>query len=151
MKRFIKFSLLTGIVLVSIFNSDLQAQDKSEAQAMLQNKEKKEQVFNAIIDNPELKKEMMQRMMKSAKKDSSACEMMSNMMMDDNHMMDMMMSGMMDKAESDDGMCKKMCMMMMESDKMMNMMDGMKDKKQKGRKENNEKPNMEEHMDQHNE
>lgn len=149
MRNLIKHSLILGIVLASTFN--LQAQDKTGTAEMLQNKEKKEEVFKAIVENPELKKEMMQHMMSNAEKDSASCKMMGNMMMDDAHMMDMMMNGMMEKAESDDGMCKKMCMMMMDNDKMMNMMDEMKGKKSKEGEKKEEKSGMDQHMDnQHN-
>ena len=69
MRNLIKHSLIMGIVLASTFN--LKAQDKTEAAEMLQNKEKKEEIFKAIIENPELKKEMMQRMMNNAEKELS--------------------------------------------------------------------------------
>ena len=89
MKSLIKHSLIIGILFISVIN--LKAQDKADVAELFQNKEKKEEVFSAIIENPELKKEMMQRMMKSAEKDSASCMMMNNMMMNDSHMMYMMM------------------------------------------------------------
>ncbi|WP_156100665.1 hypothetical protein [Gillisia sp. Hel_I_29] len=127
-----------GIVMLGTIG--LQAQEKDSAmKMMMQDNQKKEQVYTAIMENPELKKEMMQRMMKDAKKDSTSCKMMGDMMMKDGHMKDMMMGEMMDGASEDDGMCKKMCMMMMDNDKMMNMMDKMKDEKSMAPKNKNDK------------
>ncbi len=117
---------MAALTVAVMISTNLYAQDNKEASKMLEDKQKKEQVFSAILQDPDLKKEMMQRMMKDVEKDSSSCKMMGSMMMGDDHMMDMMMSNMMDKAGEDDGMCKKMCMMMMDSDKMMDMMDTMK-------------------------
>lgn len=147
MKTIIKNTIVALIVAIMI-STNLYAQDNKEASKMLKDKQKKEQVFSAILNDPGLKKEMMQRLMKDAEKDSSSCEMVGKMMMDDDHMQDMMMCSMMDKANEDDPMCKKMCMMMMDNDKMMNMMDNMKDKKSKeGEKDKKEKSCMENHMD----
>lgn len=125
MKTIIKNTVAALTVAVMI-STNLYAQNNKEASKMLEDKQKREQIFRAILQNPDLKKEMMQRMMKDAEQDSSSCKMMGSMMMDDDHMQDMMMSNMMDKAGENDGMCKKMCMMMMDNDKMMNMMDEMK-------------------------
>ena len=151
MKTILK-NTIAALSIAVMISSNLYAQDSKEASEILKDKQKKEQVFSAILENPKLKNEMMQRIMSIAEKDSASCKMMGNMMMDDTHMMDMMMSGMMDKAESDDRMCKKMCMMMMVNDKMMNMMDEMKDKKSKGGVKQMEKSGMNKHMDnQHNE
>ncbi|WP_375587303.1 hypothetical protein [Flagellimonas aurea] len=137
MKNLIK-NAITVLVLAVTMSTSLYAQDTKEMSKMMQNEQKKEQVYTAIMQDPELKKEMMQRMMKDAKKDSTSCKMMGDMMMKDGHMKDMMMGKMMDGASEDDGMCKKMCMMMMDNDKMMNMMDKMKDEKSKSPKKRND-------------
>ena len=135
MKNLMK-NTITVLILAVTMSTSLYAQDIKKVSKMMENEEKKEQVFTAIMQDPELKKEMMQRMMKDAKKDSTSCNMMGEMMMEDGHMQDMMMGKMMDGASKDDGMCKKMCMMMMDNDKMMNMMDKMKDEKSNSPKKN---------------
>jgi len=122
MKNLVKNTIAIIVVAVTMSTS-LYAQDTKEMSKMLQDNQKKEQVYTAIMQDPELKKEMMQRMMKEAKKDSTSCKMMG----------DMMMGKMMDEAAEDDGMCKKMCM------KMMNMMDKMKDEKSMDPKNKNDK------------
>ncbi|MDT0642531.1 hypothetical protein RM553_06760 [Zunongwangia sp. F363] len=132
-------NIITVLVLAVTTSTSLYAQDNKKISKMMENEEKKEQVFTAIMQDPELKKEMMQHMMKDAKKDSTSCNMMGEMMMKDGHMQEMMMGKMMDGAAKDDGMCKKMCMMMMDNDKMMNMMDKMKDKKSMDSMNKNEK------------
>jgi hypothetical protein len=147
MKNLVKNILPALIVSVMLISTNLNAQDNKEVSTMLEDKQKKEQVFSAIMQDPDLKKEMMKRMMKDAKNDSSSCKMMGNMMMDDEHMQDMMMSSMMDKAGEDDGMCKKMCMMMMDNDKMMNMMDKMKSHPPKNKDDKTGKTNMKYHSD----
>lgn len=146
MKTILK-NTIAALTIAVMISPNLYAQDTKEASEILKDKQKKEQVFSAILQDPDLKKEMMQRLMSNAEEDSTSCKMMGNMMMDDAHMMDMMMSGMMEKSESDDGMCKKMCMMMMKNDKMMNIMDEMKDKKSKEGEKKMEKSGMDEHMD----
>ena len=138
---------LTALAVAVMISTNLYAQDNKETSKMLKDKQKKEQVFSAILQDPDLKKEMMQRMMKDAEKDSSSCKMMGSMMMDDDHMQDMMMSNMMDKAGEDDGMCKKMCMMMMDNDKMMNMMDKMKKNQPNDGEGEKNKSNKTDHLD----
>lgn len=128
MKNLVK-NIIAILVVAVTMSTSLYAQDTKEMSKMLEDNQKKEQVFTAIMQDPELKKEMMQRMMMDAKKDSTSSKMMGDMMMEDGDMKNMMMGKMMDGAAKDDGMCKKMCMMMMDNDKMMNMMDKMKDEK----------------------
>lgn len=60
MKKLIKSSLVVTILLLS--SVGLYAQKNSEVAKMLQNKEKKEQIFEQILKDPELKKEMVQRL-----------------------------------------------------------------------------------------
>lgn len=136
MKNLVKNTIAILVVAVTMSTS-LYAQDTKEMSKMLEDNQKKEQVFTAIMQDPELKKEMMQRMMMDAKKDSTSSKMMGDMMMEDGDMKNMMMGKMMDGAAKDDGMCKKMCMMMMDNDKMMNMMDKMKDEKSMAPKNKN--------------
>jgi len=151
MKNLIK-NTIAVLVLAVIMSTSLYAQDNKEMSKMMKDNQKKEQVYTAIMENPELKKELMQRMMKDAKKDSTSCKMMGDMMMKDGHMKDMMMGKMVDGAAEDDGMCKMMCMKMMDNDKMMNMMDKMKEEKSMSPKNKNDKSikkghNMEMHKD----
>ncbi|SDR67976.1 hypothetical protein SAMN04487764_0210 [Gillisia sp. Hel1_33_143] len=151
MKNLIK-NTIAVLVLAVIMSTSLYAQENKEMSKMMKDNQKKEQVYTAIMENPELKKEMMQRMMKDAKKDSTSCKMMGDMMMKDGHMQDMMMGKMVDGAAEDDGMCKMMCMKMMDNDKMMNMMDKMKEEKSMSPKNKNDKSikkghNMEMHKD----
>lgn len=149
-------AILTLVLLVS-FNAFAQ-QINREVTRMLEDKQKREALFSAILNNEEMKQElmkrvmadknqsgmMMQNMMNQAKSDSSMC----NMMVQDGHMMDMMMSNMMDGAEKDPAMCKKMCAMMMDSDKMMNMMENMKNNEgRQGSGNTEEKNHMQHHMD----
>ena len=77
--------LLTGIFFLSI---SLRAQNTIKATELLNNEKNKEQIFNAIVADPELKSEMMKFLLHNAEKDSSTCKMMGEMMMDNNHMMD---------------------------------------------------------------
>lgn len=155
-------SILTLVLLVS-FNAFAQ-QTNREVTRMLEDKQKREALFSAILNNEEMKQElmkrmmadqnqsgMMQNMMNKAKSDSSMCNMMGHMMMQDGHMMDMMMSNMVDGAEKDPAMCKKMCAMMKDSDKMMNMMENMKNNEgRQGSGNTEEKNHMQHHMnDQH--
>src|SRR5665811_1189532 len=107
MKNLMK-NTITVLVLAVTMSTGLYAQDNKKMSKMMGDDQKKEQVYTAIMQDPELKKEMMQRMMKDAKKDSTSCEMMGDMMMKDGHLKDMMMGKMMDGASEDDGMCKKM-------------------------------------------
>ena len=146
MKTIIK-STVAALTVVVMISTSLYAQDNIEASKMLKDMQKKEQVFNAILQDSVLKKEMMQRMMKDAEKDSTTCKMMGSMIMDDDHMQDMMMSNMMDKAGEDDGMCKKMCMMMMDNEKMMNMMDKMKMDQINDEEDKKTKSNKKVHLD----
>jgi len=150
MKKVLRTALLTGVFMIGAIAIQAQEKNDTAMKKMLQDDQKKEKVYSAIMDDPEMKKEMMQRMMKEAKKDSTSCKMMGNMMMKDGHMQDMMMGKMMDGASKDDGMCKKMCMMMMKDGKMMKMMDNMKEKdgKSMGSKEKMGASNQEEHNSQ---
>lgn len=134
------------------------AQRTADASTMLQDEEKKEQIFTAILNDQEMRAELMKRMMaegdgsgmmmkhmmQAAEGDTATCRMMSSMMMENPHMMDMMMGSMMDKAEKDDAACKKMCMMM-DSDKMKGMMQEMKDKSS-GNSKSKESSNMKNHL-----
>lgn len=129
MKRVFKTTLILGIFMAGVSGIEAQEKNDSAINMMMEDPQTREQVYNAIADDSEMKKEMMQRMMREAKKDSASCNMMGNMMMKDGHMRDMMMEKMMDGASKDDGMGKKMCMMMMEDGKMMQMMDNMKKEK----------------------
>lgn len=160
MKNSIQKTVLAFIVALVTSGTAL-AQKTADASNILKDKQKKEQIFAAILNDKELKADLMKRMMQegngsgmmmhmmqAAERDTATCNMMSSMMMDNPHMMDMMMGSMMDKAESDDAMCKKMCMMMMDSDKMKGMMQEMK---QQGQSPGNSKPkgssNMKTHLE----
>jgi hypothetical protein len=128
--RFLKTSIaaLTMMLLLS-FNAFSQQANK-EITRMLEDKQKREALFSVILNNDQLKEELMKRMM--ADKEGSG----------------MMMNHMMHQAKNDSTMCKKMCSMMMDSDKMMNMMDDMKNNsspKDTGNKEGNS--HMQHHMD----
>lgn len=139
---------ITALVVVLITSLNLFAQKRNDVEKMLADEQKKEAIFSAIMNDEELRKDLMQRMMGKAENDSSMCRMMDGMMMEDGHMMDMMMGNMMDKAEKDPSMCKKMCMMMMDSDKMRNMMDNMKNNEKPAEPGNRKgKNNMQNHMD----
>lgn len=140
MKRFIQTTAL--LFVMAFAATGCAAQRTADASAMLQDKEKKEQIFSTILNDREMRAELMKRMMaegddagmmmkymmQGAESDTATCKMMSSMMMKNPHMMDMMMGSMMDRAEKDDAACKKMCMMMMDSDKMKGMMQQMKGK-----------------------
>lgn len=108
------------------------------ARQLLKDNNKKQEIFNAIINDSALSKEFMDAMMKNPQ----CCKrMMSNdgmmkMMMNDStkmhNMMDgnkdmqhMMMAQMMDMAEKDTSMCKSMMQMMKQKPSMMQMMKGM--------------------------
>ncbi|GAB3833319.1 hypothetical protein GCM10028895_52220 [Pontibacter rugosus] len=114
------------------------AQRTADASTVLQDEKRTEQIFSTILNDQELKSELMGRMMaegngsgmvrhmmQAAEGDTATCRMIGSMMMENPHMMDMMMGSMMDKAEGDDAMCQKMCRMMMDSDKMKGMMQQM--------------------------
>lgn len=156
-----KSFLALTVVLATSFNIFAQ-QNKDAAVKMLEDEQKKEAIFSAIMNDKQLKEDfmirmmadkgsrnmMMKNMMNKIEKDSSMCMMMGSMMMEDGHMMDMMMGNMMDKAEDDPAMCKKMCMMMMDGDKKMDMMDNMKNSEEPAGHENSQgKSNMQNHME----
>ena len=139
---------ITALVVVMISSLSLFAQQRNDVEQMLADEQKKEAIFSAILNDDELRKDLMQRMMNKAENDTSMCNMMGGKMMEDGHMMDMMMGNMMDKAEKDPAMCKKMCMMMMDSDKMMDMMDNMKNNEEPAEPGNKQgKTNMHKHME----
>ncbi len=137
------------------------AQRAADASKMLKDENQKEEIFSAILEDKELKAElmnkmmqegngsgMMMHMMQAAESDTATCRMMGSMMMDNPHMMDMMMGSMMDKAESDDAMCQKMCLMVMDSDKMKGMMQEMKQQGQPtGNSKGKGKSNIKTHLD----
>lgn len=104
----VAFLLLGGIAIA--------AQQDNEVENLLQDQEKKEQVYKAIVNSPELKREMMQRLGVDGD-NKSCCAMMGNMN-------DGEMKGMMDMSNEDGEMCK-MCKMMM-GDGKMGMMKNMK-------------------------
>lgn len=118
MRNLIKSSLVVAMLLLSSIG--LTAQENNKAEQMLQNKEMKEQVFNAILNSPELKSEMSQRLGVDGG-NKGCCSMMGEMNMQDGEMKGMMM----DMSKEDEGMCK-MCKMMMGDGKMgMGMMKNM--------------------------
>lgn len=117
MKKLINNGLVAAIVLLS--SVGLTAQENKEVKQMLQNKEKKEQIFEQILKDPELKSEMMQRLEVDGD-NKSCCAMMGKMKMNGGEMKGMMM----DMSKEGEGMCK-MCKMMMRDGKM-GMMKNMK-------------------------
>ena len=139
---------ITALVVVLITSLNLFAQQRNDVEKMLADEQKKEAIFSAIMNDEELREDLMQRMMNKAENDSSMCSMMGGMMTENGHMMDMMMGNMMDKAEKDPAMCKKMCMMMMDSDKMMDMMNKMKNNEEPAESGNSQgKNNMQNHRE----
>ncbi|MCJ8167114.1 hypothetical protein MKJ04_19895 [Pontibacter sp. E15-1] len=161
MKNTIQKSVLSLIVVFITIGTAL-AQKTADATKMLKDEQRKEQIFSAILNDREMRAElmkrmmaegdgssmMMQHMMQATESDTATCNMMSSMMMKNPHMMDMMMSSMMDKAEGDNAVCKKMCMMMMGSDKMKGMMQEMKGQGQPtGTGKAKESSNMKAHLD----
>ena len=117
MKKLIKNVVVVALLLLG--SIAIAAQKDNEFADLLQNKEMKEQVFSAILNSPELKKEMMQRLAVDGD-NKSCCGMMGNMKMNDGKMKGMMM----DMSHEDGEMCK-MCKMMT-GDGKMDMMKNMK-------------------------
>ena len=116
MKKLIKNVVVLALLLLG--NFAIAGQKENEVVDLLKNEEMKEQVFRTILNTPDLKKEMLERLeVKSG--DNSCCAMMGSMEM--NHSK---MEGMMDPAKEDGEMCK-MCKMMMGNGKM-GMMKNMK-------------------------
>lgn len=131
MKKILKRSLLI-MAIMSTVSVSLSAQNK-KVDKLLKNPQTKEEIFSAIMNNKNMKNDLMKRMMadsgsnrmmnmmQTVKKDTST-NMMSTMMMGNPQMMNMMMN---------DNMCGKMCSMMMNSDKMKDMMKGQMHENQK--------------------
>lgn len=117
MEKLVKSSLVVTILLLS--SVGLYAQKNSEAAKVLQNKEKKEQIFEQILKDPKLKSEMMQRL-EIYGNNKSCCAKMEDKKMNGGEMKGMMM----DMSKEGEGMCK-MCKMMM-GDGKMGMMKNMK-------------------------
>lgn len=108
------------------------------AQQLLKDKNKKQEIFSAIINDSALSKEFMGAMMKDAKcckrmmGDDGMMKMMMNdstkmhnMICESKEMQGMMMKQMMDMCAKDTSMCKNMMQMMKEKPDMMQMMKGM--------------------------
>lgn len=108
------------------------------AQQLLKDKNKKQEIFSAIINDSALSKEFMGAMMKNPQcckrmmGDDGMMKMMMNdsakmhsMMHENKDMQDMMMKQMMDMCEKDTSMCKNMMQMMKQKPGMMQMMKGM--------------------------
>ncbi|GAA4429482.1 hypothetical protein GCM10023188_14900 [Pontibacter saemangeumensis] len=158
MKRLVQTTAL--LFVMAFAATGCAGQRTAGASTMLQDEEKKEQIFSAILNDREMRAElmkrmmaegdgsgmMMQHMMQAAEGDTATCRIMGSMMMENPHMMDMMMGSMMDKAESDDAVCRKMCLMMMDSDKMKGMMQQMQGQPSGGSKANGGS-NMKTHLD----
>ena len=136
-----------ALVVVIYFAGTMKSFAQTNVSEMLKDKQKKEQVFAAILENESLKKEMMTRLMKQAAKDSSTCKMVASMMSKDSHMMDMASCAMMDSAKDDKKMAQNMCMMMMTDPEMMKMMENMKKSNKSSAEAQKDKSNLKKHYD----
>lgn len=118
MKTQIKRLFITLSMIIFVVNVHAQNQVATE---LLNNPQKQDEIFNAILDNHDL----MMKFMAKMKENKHAMSMMkSHSSMDEtNHgEMKMMMDNMMNMAENDSSMCRNMMKMIMEKPNMMKMM-----------------------------
>lgn len=135
MKAKIKFLIAVGFI--GLFSAQIHSQEQI-TEAMLEDPQKQQEIFMAILNNDQLKEKFMDQMMKT--KDGESSMGMCKKMMDNPEMMKMMMDNMMDKARNDSSMCRMMGDMMMDDDHMKDMMNKRKERELEG----------EDHLEMHN-
>ncbi len=136
-----------AVIVIIYFAGTTKSFGQTSVSEVLKDKRQKEQVFAAILESESLKKEMMEKLMKQAAKDSSTCKMMSGMMSKDSHMMGMASCAVMDSAKDNKKMAQNMCMMMMNDPEMMEMMENMKKSNKSSVEGSKNKSNLKEHYD----